>query len=72
MANYRFPTSTTEGENNFVQFDIYKLEPVITEDASGSNVDKALGTPAATDHMVDVDQNDSDALAAAHLSLIHI
>ena len=38
MANYRFPTSTTEGENNFVQFDIYKLEPVIKDTESAPQV----------------------------------
>ena len=53
MGNYyRFPTSTSEGENNFVQFDIYKLEPVVTGDnrASAGNVARAQGvgsTPSA-------------------------
>lgn len=48
MANYRFPTSTTEGENNFVQFDIYKLEPVTTADTTTAETIQTESAMAGT------------------------
>ena len=52
MPFYQFPTSPTEGENYFVQFDIFKLEP--NEKVAGVQTAIEKGFIATTDAATDV------------------
>ena len=52
MPFYQFPTSPTEGENYFVQFDIFKLEP--NEKVAGVQTAIEEGYIATTDAATDV------------------
>ena len=48
MAHYMFPTSYTEGENYFVQFDIYKLKFPIKQLVAGHAEALAVHSDPAT------------------------